>query len=88
MSLIHCKKVYSAEGDASHMQKLPLRELRKIPDITICEGFVIEAGWTLDVNKPTVELMCVHCGNRFYFETRRYIKVLDALGVDYSGRLP
>lgn len=88
MSLLHCKKVYDPEGNAAELQQLPLRELRKIPGITICEGFVIEASWTLNVNKPTVELMCVHCGRRTYCETRKYIKLLDALKIDYSGRLP
>lgn len=89
MALFHCKKVYSPDGeDVSEIQKLPIRQLRKIPNITICEGFVIEATWTLNTKKPTVELMCIHCGRRTYYETRKYLRLLDALGIDYSGRLP
>lgn len=88
ISLIHCKKVYSPEGDVGYLSRLPLRDIRKIPEITICEGFVIEADKVLDVNRPATEFVCLHCGRRFYFNTKRYIKVLDALGVDYTSRLP
>ena len=49
---------------------------------------VIEADKILDVNRPATEFVCLHCGRRFYFNTKRYIKVLDALGVDYTSRLP
>jgi predicted RNA-binding Zn-ribbon protein involved in translation (DUF1610 family) len=87
--MIRCKKVYSHDGqDASYLSKLPLPQLREIPDITICEGMVTEAEWTLNTKKPTVEFVCANCGRRFYYETRKYLRVLDALNVDYSGRLP
>jgi hypothetical protein len=97
VSVIHCKKIYSATKTPKEIEVLSKREdgrskslaeLRLIEDITICEGFVIEAEWTLNVKKPTVELVCLHCGKRFYYETRKYLTVLDALGIDYSGRLP
>lgn len=88
MSLIKCKKVYSLIGeDVKDLSKLPLRELRKMDDIIVCEGMVIESEKTLDPNRRFTEFVCLVCGRRFYFETRRYINVLKALNIDFSGRL-
>jgi RNase P subunit RPR2 len=52
-----------------------------------CGGFVVEAERSLDRNRPYTEFFCIHCGKRFYFQTKRYLKILDALKIDYSGRL-
>lgn len=87
-SLIKCKKLYSPTGkDVSTLTRLPLRELREISDILVCEGMVIEAEKALTPNRKFTEFTCIICGHNFYFETRKYMKVLKALGIDYSGRV-
>ena len=59
-----------------------------MPDLTICEGFVTEADKNLDINRPLTEFVCMSCGRRFYFDTKKYIKVLKALNIDFSARVP
>lgn len=52
-----------------------------------CRGMVIESDKVLDKHSKMTEFVCLMCGNSFEFSTQRYIKLLDALGVDYSRRL-
>jgi hypothetical protein len=89
LSLLKCKRVISKTGeDVSYLSKLPYSELKNRDDIVLCGGMVVEADKVLDTNKAYTEFVCLMCGRGFYFQTRRYLKVLDALKVDYSGRIP
>lgn len=48
---------------------------------------MVEADKFLDRQSKLTEFVCLMCGYTFEFSTDRYIKVLDALKVDYSQRL-
>jgi transcription elongation factor Elf1 len=52
-----------------------------------CDGMVVEADKVLDKQKHMTEFLCLMCGNSFEFSTQKYLRVLDALGVDYSRRV-
>lgn len=87
MSLIKCKKVYSSDNvDPAIYAEMPLKKLRQLEDVTVCEGFVVESEPMIDLNNSFVELECVHCGKKVYFETDRYLKVLNALKINTRYR--
>lgn len=52
-----------------------------------CRGMVIESDKVLSKSSKMTEFTCIMCGNTFEFSTAKYIKVLDAIGVDYQRRL-
>ena len=52
-----------------------------------CGGMVIEADKFLNKHSKMTEFVCLMCGNSFEFSTQKYVKILDALGVDYSLRV-
>lgn len=70
------------------LEILPLHQLRKMPGATVCEGMVVETEKNINPHKIGTELGCIMCGRTFIFNTKKYLKVLDALGIDYSRRLP
>lgn len=88
MSLVHCKKIYCNDGtDPATYAGESLTTLRKLENVTVCEGWVKEAEPFINRNHPTVELECVHCGTRKYFDTIKYLSVLKALNINYKYRL-
>lgn len=52
-----------------------------------CRGMVIESDVFFDPQSKMTEFECINCGRSFEFATARYVKVLNALDIDYRGRM-
>jgi len=52
-----------------------------------CRGMVIESDIYFNPYTKMTEFECINCGRSFEFSTQKYIGIMKALNIDYTGRL-